>query len=469
MKTRRQISVFWLAMGACFVTSIALGGWWLMQAQGLRRLRSKLGSERRALHALEAEMRAGVNETAEQTADTEGLQRWRRALLGALVRDEMERVTPAPLPQSPTEVCGTLAAMAQRLRARAAAHGVTLADGESFGFAAFAQTGPDPAQVTAVHQQSLAIEEAVSLLIAAAPSAIVAVRREAVPVDSGSGGSGGATVLEAGSADIFQMAAGRSWRVEGVVGSTAVEIQFVGLTDVLRRFLASVATSAPLLAVRGVACGPADGSIPRSRDASASPWLQPQALKFTVCLERAWPTAASDAVHAGEELSDLPADMETATVASWRSPDVARMNDCRADLFTSPVVVHDQVSGNFRVARWGEAAEPLARRDESSAPTADVPPRPFRVQLLGYVGTGGDALGTFADVESGQTFLARSGETVPAAAIKVHAIRRILRTLQAEAMGGLSAWITEAEIEDLRAGCRLTLTDAAPSGAEVGS
>lgn len=456
-------------MGACLVTSIALGGWWLVQAQGLRRLRSKLGSERRALHALEAEVRAGVDETAEQTADTEDLQRWRRAFLSTLTRGEVEVATPASVPQSATEACGLLAAMAQRLRTRAAAHSVALADGESFGFTAFAQAGPDPAQVTAVHQQSLAIEEAVSLLIDAEPSAIVAVRREAVPAGSGIGGPGGATMLEAGNAEIFQMALGRSWRVEGVVGSTAVEIQFVGQTQVLRTFLTSVATSAPLLAVRGVACGPADGAIPRRRDAADTPWLQPQPLKFTVCLERAWPTTASDAVHAGEELSDLPADMETATAAPWRSPDVARMNDCRADLFTSPVVVHDQVSGQFRVTRWGEAAEPLARRDERSAPAADVPPRPFRVQLLGYVGTGGDALGTFADVESGQTFLARSGETVSAAAIKVHAIRRILRTLQPEAKSGLSAWITEAEIEDLRAGRRVTLTDAAPSGAEVGS
>lgn len=457
MRTRRQISGFWVAIGMCVAASTALGGWWLRQAQAVRRLRVRVEGERRTLRGLEAEVRAGDGKDAELPSETERLQRLQRALLDALVRNEAMRAAPTPRPQGPTEACGMLAAMAQRLRTRAAAHGVALADGESFGFAAYAQAGPAATQLSAVHRQCLAVEEAVGLLIDAGPAAIVAVRCEALPGEPGADGLGGGTIMAADAADTFRLASGRDWRVEGVVESAAVQLQFVGHTVVLRRFLNRVTASAPLLAVRGVACESTENVPRHGRDASASFGLQPEPLKFTVRLERACLTEAARIARSSEAKPDVSLDTKPTMAEPWPPSDPVRVKASHADLFTSPVV-HEQASGVLRVSRLSEGAEPVAPEAEPSEPAVEVRPRPFRIQLLGYVGTGGDGLGTFVDVESGQTFLAGSGEIVPAAAIRVHKIRRSLR-----AGDGLPAWVTEAEVEDLAAGLVMTLTDAGPN------
>lgn len=428
-----------------------------MQGQAVRRLRLKVEGERRIWHGLEAEMRAGEKANAELDSETERLLHSRRALLDALARSEAMRATPAPRPQGPTEACGMLAAMAQRLRARAAAHGVALADGESCGFATYAQAGPAATQLSAVHRQCLAVEEAVGLLIDAEPTAIVAVRREALPGEPGADGLGGGAIMAADAAGTFRLTSGRDWRVEGVVESAAVQLQFVGHTVVLRRFLNRVTASAPLLAVRGVACESADNVPRRDRDASASFGLQPEPLKFTVRLERAFLTEAARIARSSEATPDASLDTKPPMAEPWPPSDLVRVKESHADLFTSPVVVHEQASGVFRVSRLGEGADPLAPEAEPSEPAAEVRPRPFRIQLLGYVGTGGGDLGTFVDVESGQTFLAGSGEIVPAVAIRVHKIRRSLRTGD-----GLPTWVTEAEVEDLAAGLVMTLNDAGP-------
>jgi len=143
----------------------------------------------------------------------------------------------------------------------------------------------------------------------------------------------------------------------------------------------------------------------------------------------------------------------------WTAPAVAEgTNDGLVDVFTPPVIYYDVANHEFSVtppdSGMGEtrvAATPFGLE------LVEVKRTPYRIQLVGYVGSEGDYIATFEDVEAGETFLARPGKTVEAPGV-------ILRSFTVEKVrdqsgGGTVVQDTRAiaVIRDLRQDRDITL------------
>ena len=161
-------------------------------------------------------------------------------------------------------------------RTAAARAGTALAPDEAFGFAAFATAAetPPPDQLPLLDRQRQVLAYILAQLLAASPSRIVAVQREAVgAVAAGSGGP---------DADTFVR---QAWpgRPEEEPGATLFfRVVFEGKTATLRTFLEELATFALPVVVRSVEVEPAavapragEGAGPDSGGrASGSSWDQ---------------------------------------------------------------------------------------------------------------------------------------------------------------------------------------------------
>lgn len=444
MGTIRQFPAFCAAMTLCVVAGVMFA--W--QCYALRTqagtLRLRLESERRARQVSEAQVLLAAPGGRNRTAEMEREKLTRRAHLAALARGEAALLAGATVPGSRTEACAALAAMAQGLRELATERGIGVAADEGFGFSEFAQAGPEPERLAEVHRQSRVVAAAVRLLIEARPTEIRVVRRGTI-LDPKAGpiGAGG-----------FALPATRSLRVVGSADSTVVRLEFTGHTGVLRDLLNGLARAESLLAVRSVEVEPVQRAISATATEIAEPWLASEFMKYSVTLE---------CVHlAPGAIAELSAgamgEVAVRTSVEWTKPAGTPEARTHCDLFTAPMVDYNPVSGEFAVRRFGENPLPLRPATPRLEMAPEIQRQLYRIQLLGYIGAGADGLGTFADLESGVTFLARAGQTVPASAIAVRALRRIRRT---------PGWMTVAEIEDLLTGETTMLTDESRKETEV--
>lgn len=82
------------------------------------------------------------------------------------------------------------------------------------------------------------------------------------------------------------------------------------------------------------------------------------------------------------------------------------------DVFTPPVIYYNRETREFTVTP-PDLSERVVEKDTSPFQVELVAVRqePYRIQLVGYVGTEGEPLGTFEDMESGATFVGRQGRT----------------------------------------------------------
>jgi len=87
--------------------------------------------------------------------------------------------------------------------------------------------------------------------------------------------------------------------------------------------------------------------------------------------------------------------------------------------------------------------------------------------LLGHVGAGAALAGTFADLSSGATFLARAGQTVSQSAIAVRTLQRLRHATKAGEPKRMPEWVTVAEIDDLLTGETIMLTEESRKEIEV--
>lgn len=439
MGTFREFPVFWSALAACVLAGLALA--W--QCRGLRaqagRWQQRLVSERRERQALEAQVLLAAAEGREQAAAIERERQARREAWVALARGDAARSADAPAPGTRTAACAALAAMADELRALAKGQGIVLAPDEGFGFAEFARTGPATDQLAEVHRQSRIVDVAVRLLVVAQPAAILAVSRGRAP----------------GPVDGVTSAA-------GLAGRTAVRLEFSGHTPVLRAFLNGLARSELLLRVSSVEAKPARTDAAAAEGASAVPWLAPGLMDFAVTLECVHLAPGADGVPAIHDKTEGPAP------AVWLESGLSDLNHTHCDLFTAPTVAWDPVSGDYTVRRLGEVPPPPAIVTAAPVAVTRAQPKPFRIQLLGHIGDGADRVGTFADLATGTTFLARAGQTVLKAAIAVRTLERVRRNPDAaDAVSRFQGWVTVAEVEDLRTGETKTLTDESREENEV--
>jgi hypothetical protein len=444
MGTIRQFPVFCAAMALCVVAGVMFAWQYRALSKQAGMLQQRLERERRERQLLETQVLLAAPGGRDRTVGMEREKSTRRALLAALARGEAALLAEALVPGSRTEACAALAEMAQGLRELATERGIGVAADEGFGFSEFAQAGPEPERLAEVHRQSRVVAAAVRLLIDARPTEIRVVRRGTIwDPNAGPIGAGG-----------FALPATRSLRVGGLAASTVVRLEFTGHSGVLRDLLNGLARAESLLAVRSVEVEPLERAISATGTDKGEPWLASELMKYSVTLE---------CVHlepgAVAELSaGAVADVAVRTSVEWSTPPVTPEARTHCDLFTAPTVDYDPVLGEFAVRRHGET--PLPRR--SAVPGLEVAPeiqrQLYRIQLLGYIGAGADGLGTFADLESGVTFLARAGDSVPGSAIAVRALRRIRRT---------PGWVTVAEIEDFLTGETTMLTDESRKETEV--
>ncbi|HEY5551777.1 MAG TPA: hypothetical protein VIK52_07805, partial [Opitutaceae bacterium] len=128
------------------------------------------------------------------------------------------------------------------------------------------------------------------------------------------------------------------------------------------------------------------------------------------------------------------------------------------DVFTPPVIYYDVANHVFSVtapdAGTGEARGP---ENAFGLELVEVKRTPYRIQLVGYVGSEGDYIATFEDMETGETLLARPGRTVEAPGVMLRSF--IVEKIKDESGGGTIVQDTRATavIRDLRQNRDVTL------------
>lgn len=118
------------------------------------------------------------------------------------------------------------------------------------------------------------------------------------------------------------------------------------------------------------------------------------------------------------QLSDAPytATAVDATVTKaelWASPtSQSKGRDWVYDTFTPPEIFYNSRSKHFTV-KPPQAASDEPQEEAFGVELVSVRPEPFRLQLIGYIGEGAEARGTFENVLSGEVFLGAAGRRVP--------------------------------------------------------
>jgi hypothetical protein len=169
------------------------------------------------------------------------------------------------------------------LVAAAQAASVRLLPGEMFGWASYAQGGPERDLIPEVHRQRRVIDRVVRLLFATEPRSLTGVQRERPR-----GSSNDAAATTGVAADFF--VPDPRWRIldDRRVSSTLVRVNFEGDTQVLRRFLHALASSVPPLLVRALDVEPVPwetGGELGPTDAAGPTAVAPAWSRFAVTIE----------------------------------------------------------------------------------------------------------------------------------------------------------------------------------------
>jgi hypothetical protein len=192
-----------------------------------------------------------------------------------------ERLRTARHPTTRTDAYFDLATFVEQTRALAKKQEVELKpEAVRFGFATYANEGPETDRVPAVFQQRLVAQYLLEALFEARPRALLSVQRERVLTktereardaalqaakDAAAGGQATAPVLDGTFAstpdgpDFFAIDPRASARVPGAVDTTAFRIAFTGQTAALRAFLNQLAGFELPMLVREVEVVPASG------------------------------------------------------------------------------------------------------------------------------------------------------------------------------------------------------------------
>lgn len=436
----RQFPVFWSTVVGCALAGVCCA-WQLLDLRSqAKRLQQRLESERREYRVLETQALLAATAERDREIAVESERQTRRALCSALAHGEAALLAGDPAPGSRTEACASLAAMAQGLRELAASRGICVSPDECYGFAEYAEAGPEMSQLVEVHRQSRVVAAAVRLLVEAQPVEIRGVRRgRGNGPMSGSDGSG------------------------GLAGGTTVRLEFCGDTGVLREFLNRLARAEFLPYVRSVEAEPAQRVSVVDGDDSATTLISPGPMNYAVaieCIHLESGATAENSVGASVEVA-VP------SPADWLSPSRTGEEVTHCDLFTAPIVDYDPTTGKFSVRRIGEALPPPVASAPQAATVAEARREPYRVQLLGHVGVAATLVGTFADLSSGVTFLARAGQTVSQSAIAVRTLQRVRRRSGVGASNQTPEWVIVAEIDDLLTGETIMLTNESRKVTEV--
>lgn len=227
--------------------------------QAERRLRSRQ-TEWRALQTASITPTAAVAEgLAQRVAQAEYTAKTLRERLGATEQDEVY-ATPAPAQRADAFFVIAQFVEAQRQQAKKA--GVRIPGNFAFSFSAYANSGPEMAQLAVVHRQQLLVEQLLKSLWLAQPLELTSLQREdpARKLPPPHGAQAPASRGGRGD-DYFEFPPDRSAQRDEIADTLALRIGFVGRTDTLRRYLAAIAEIELPLMVREIEVEPlgADG------------------------------------------------------------------------------------------------------------------------------------------------------------------------------------------------------------------
>ncbi|HET7537216.1 MAG TPA: Amuc_1100 family pilus-like protein [Candidatus Didemnitutus sp.] len=180
------------------------------------------------------------------------------------------------------EMYFALSKFVESTRAAASVAHIKFKPDERFGFASYANEGPDAALVPAVDRQRAALDELLHALIETQPRELLTVRRERL-VPTGAPG----TKEEKTGPDYFSPTGKSEIVAEGMVATHALQIEFRGQTATLRAFLNRVASVSSPVVVRSVEVEPIERGPTRDRSAAGGslPVVLPGDSKFLVTLD----------------------------------------------------------------------------------------------------------------------------------------------------------------------------------------
>jgi hypothetical protein len=167
----------------------------------------------------------------------------------------------AKLPFEPTHLFFNIATFVELMRDNAQAAKIKIKADERFGFATYANAGPERDLIPQVYRQRQVAEYLLGALFQAAPSELVSFQRErladlASPAKAGAQSARATAASTTANNDLFDMDSRITARVPGFVDASAFRLTFIGDTASLRALLNKLATFELPLVVRGVEVDP---------------------------------------------------------------------------------------------------------------------------------------------------------------------------------------------------------------------
>lgn len=196
-------------------------------------------------------------------------------------------------PLGPTDAYFDLAAFVEKTRIKAADAGIDLKAEERFGFAIYANHGPESVAIPQVFRQRQVAQYLLETLFMGHPQSLVSLERERpLVVGAGAVGRGAPSLARATSGaddptdDFFRWEESLADRAPGLVSAQAFRLTFTGKTDCLRIFINRLAAFELPLIVRRVEVAPAMGMMTgKMREERSLPLGDATVSRFTVTIE----------------------------------------------------------------------------------------------------------------------------------------------------------------------------------------
>ena len=150
------------------------------------------------------------------------------------------------------------------------------------------------------------------------------------------------------------------------------------------------------------------------------------------------------------------------TGAPWLPPsDSPRAEAWTYELFGPPEIHYDARSQQLRITPPDQASDEADGTVPGGPEAVTIPRVPFRLQLVGHFGDGADATGTFANINTGETFLARAGRKVPELGLTIAKFKVARQSVAIPNSMSTVESVAAAEVLDPASGEVTVLTDRA--------
>lgn len=201
-------------------------------------------------------------------------------------------------PARSTDAFFAIASFVEQMRALAVRQQIALRPEERFGFASYANEGPDADLLPAVHEQRVVVQHLLETLFEARPRALVAIQRERPLTaaqrearrtgEASAAPSAGRT--SGAAADFFSLDPRLRLNAPGLADGSGYRVEFTGQTQTLRTFLNSLQAYRLPLIVRSVEVEPlpVPASVPDAEVPAPNapvPLVTNNLSKFAVTLE----------------------------------------------------------------------------------------------------------------------------------------------------------------------------------------